>query len=310
MKRFVTIISLTLVFFTVWVTIFVLENLTFVLEEATILSKRPIKTKIEKNLIQRDIPYDPKSGSHLDVYAMPKKEGALKKYPVLIFLHGGLWQGSNKKHFKHIADIAHRQDFVTVIPQFPHYYGMIRRSLLSEEKLSRRRIKAQMRALRQTIFWIQKSITQYEGNPQDLFLMAFGSGAQMAGTLLFSERYLDLNIRKNFKKMIFVSPILDLERTNRMFQEQNINPVFKKESLKLFSPSFLFKENKGGLNIPILILSPEFDYPFLQFQSQEFSKESSLIRHEVIPNSTRKSIVFDLGKKNRSTEAVINFMKI
>ena len=310
MKRLTITISLILVLLSITTTIFVLENLTFVLEQTTVLSKKPVKIKINKDLIHRDILYDRKTNSHLDVYSMPKAEASSKKHFVLIFIPGGLWQGSNKKHFKHIAGIAHEQKMVTVIPEIPHYYGLIRRSLLSEKELSLRRIKTQMNALRQAILWVQKNIIQYEGDPQNLFMMAFGSGAQMGGVLLFSDRYLNAGTRKSFKKMIMISPILDLEKTSRIFYEHSISYVFKKESLKLFSPHFLYQRNKKNSNIPILILSPEFDYPFLQLQSQEFAKISFLIQRKIIPNTTRKSILFELGRRNTLTKTAIDFLNL
>ena len=286
---------------------YIVENLIVVLEQASLLGVRPVRHKIPKDLIYREIVYDPRTSSKLDIYRQPRKTHE-RLYPVLIFIPGGLWQGHNKKNYAHIAGLAHKEDMVAVVVQLPVYYGFITRHLYTEETLASRRFHPQREGLKKALLWVLQNIEKYKGDPKNLILMGLGSGAQLVGSLALlpeAKNQETEKIKKSIKKMVFLSPILDPSKTNPGFHEEHISQVFRGTDLKQLS---LLREGIRP-DMPLLLLSPEQDFPFLHEQAKIFSKRHPQVERHTIKNTSRKTLVFKLGRKDLATRTLIDFLR-
>ena len=283
---------------TVLVVLYVLENLFVILESASIISVRPTKHKIPKDLIHREIVYDKKTGHGLDIYQAPLSASLDSLSRVLVVIPGGFWQGHHKKHYAHIAGVAYKEGMVTVIAQLPYYYGLVSRHFLSEEALHSRRFEAQLKAVKKVILWVKGNIKNYHGDPDHLILMGIDSGAQLLGSLFFISDY-----RKKFnpagvKKLIFVSPILDVKAVSEEFQNQHVAPVFY--GMNLSRLSLLRKDMK--IDRSLFILQPESNLSFLDQQVKKFVQLNSKIQYEVIKKTSRKSLPFRIGREEEVTQ--------
>ncbi len=305
MKRSFTIGLVVFIFITTLATfIYILDNLFLILEKASVMTLKPIKTGVPKELILRQVPYAEKEYHKLDIYTIPADS---RPRPVLIFIPGGLWSGSNKKNYAHIGGMGQRNGFVSVILQLPGYYGFLSRQILDEEKLEERRFLAQKRSLEKAIFWIHRQITHYRGDPNNILIIAYGSGAHLIALSMMQKEALTRTIKKSIRKMIFLSPFLDILNTSNDFEERYLRPIFGKEFHQKNSPLQL----ETPLNMPVLILSPETDFSFMKKQTLNFAQKHKNIQYKVIPNSTRKSLVFKLGRRyDQTTKEIKSFWKI
>ncbi len=289
------------------VSFYIIENLIVVLDQASVLSVRPVKHKISKKLIYQEVMYDQDTSSRLDIYAKNSIKNK-KLYPVFIFIPGGLWQGHNKKNYAHIAGVVSREGFVYVSVQLPYYFGFITRYFKDQKTLKSRGFKRQEKTLRKALLWIQKNIRQFGGDPSRLVLSGFGSGAYLLGSIFLRPQLESqdfLNIKKSVSKMIFLSPILDVVNTNSAFQKNHIQRIFY--GVDVNSLSFLYQKNQ--INFPILILSPEHDFLFLHEQAKELAKRQKKVKHYIIKGATRKSLIFRLGRKDTATNLLVEHLQ-
>ncbi len=304
-----------LVISTLSTALFVLENLIVVLEQASFLSVRPVRSKIPKGLIHEKMIQTNQNALKLDIYKQPQdKNNTL--WPVFIFIPGGLWQGYNKKNYAHLAGVAHKENLVTVVPQLPYYSGFITRHFQNVETLERKGFRGQIEALQEIFFWLNRNIQKFQGDPKKLFIAGFGSGAQLLSSLFFESDHRTMykgekalteeirEIKKNIQKMIFFSPVLDINETNTDFFENHIRLIFQ----DINRSTLFFLNKKIDIRFPVLILSPEKDFPFLQKQAKIFSQINKNTKYVMISGESRRSLIFKIGRKSLATRLFIQFL--
>ena len=282
---------------------FIIENIFSVLDQASTITIKPIKSGIKKEFINIDIAYGNKQHETLDIY---KQQLNNNLKPVFIFIPGGLWQGHNKKNYSHIAGVANRNGYTSVILNYPYYAGFISRHFLNTNTLKEGEFNSQKQSFLKAITWIQKNIHIYGGNPNNITFMAFDSGAHILLTALLTQNNTFVNITK---KIILLSPILDIMNVPNDFKNQHITPIFKKELICDNSPLCKI-DILNNINIPILLLSPEGEMSFLQEQAQIFSNKNKNVTYKIMKKTSRRSIVFRLGRRvEQITTEVNNFIK-
>jgi arylformamidase len=124
--------------------------------------------------VKLDIPYSEPADElrKLDVYA---PENA-KNLPVLFWIHGGGWQGGDKKEarVKPKAFVEKGYVFVSI------NYRLL-------PKVDMRTI---VRDVAESMRWVHKHIAEYGGDPDRILVMGHSAGAQLAALICTDDRYL------------------------------------------------------------------------------------------------------------------------
>jgi acetyl esterase/lipase len=122
----------------------------------------------------RDIAYtDPKAEKQtLDVYA----PAAGKNMPVVIFIHGGGWQGGDKKEVDQKPQAFADKGFVFVS--------------INYRLLPNARIKEMGQDVAKATRWVHDHAKDYGGDPDTLFVTGHSAGAQLAALVCTDESYL------------------------------------------------------------------------------------------------------------------------
>lgn len=123
---------------------------------------------------KRDIPYTEPADSrqNLDVYA-PK--GA-KNLPVVVWIHGGGWQGGDK----------------TEVEQKPQAFvdkGLVFVSV-NYRLLPAVEMGDIIRDVAKSVRWVSDHVAEFGGDPKRLLVMGHSAGAQLAALICTDERYL------------------------------------------------------------------------------------------------------------------------
>ncbi|BBP46050.1 esterase [Thiosulfatimonas sediminis] len=117
------------------------------------------RVEVRENLV-----FDAQTGLTLDVYR--PVEMADKPYPVIVFYWGGRWQEGDKSMYQFVGREFAKRGIVTVIPNYrlwPQvgYQGFLKDSAKAVE-------------------WTERSIAEFSGDQQRIFLMGHSAGAYNA----------------------------------------------------------------------------------------------------------------------------------
>ena len=128
--------------------------------------------KIFKNILYTKIKGANPNFTSLDVYT-PEMS---KNCPVIVFIHWGAWSFGNKGSLNYKTTVFTKANFVYISINYR----------LSPD------IKHPLHAsdVAKAITWIYKHISDYGGDPQNIFLIGHSVGAHLAALIATDERYL------------------------------------------------------------------------------------------------------------------------
>ena len=120
--------------------------------------------------VRRSIPYGELERQTLDVYPVEAAKG------VVVFVHGGYWDGGDKSDYVFLADTLTERDFVTVIVNYRLVPEVTFPSYVQDVALA--------------LDWVFENLSA-DGETANVFLMGHSAGAHIAALLAFDETYLN-----------------------------------------------------------------------------------------------------------------------
>ena len=120
-----------------------------------------------------DLPYGTQPRQKLDVY---RPQAAAPGARVIIFFYGGSWRSGNKADYRFVADALTARGFVVVVPDYRLYPAAIFPAFVEDGAAA--------------ILWVHDNISQFDGDPTQLYLMGHSAGAHIAAMLTLDARYL------------------------------------------------------------------------------------------------------------------------
>ncbi len=210
----------------------------------------------------------------------------------LVFIHGGYWQLFDKSKFYFIADAFADYGITVVIVNYPIAPAANLDSIVSSGK--------------KAIKWLYDNIGQYNGNPEDMYIVGHSAGGHLASMLMFdNSNYLSNAI----KGVCSLSGIFNLLPV----QLSNLNTVLQltNEVVKMYSPVYL----TAIRHIPLLLFVGEQETNEFKSQSSDWydflKKQSVDVELLVLPGLNHFSILNSLAeKKSFLHQYVCKFMKI
>jgi acetyl esterase/lipase len=124
--------------------------------------------------VKRNIPYA-NPGTERQVLDIYSPKGA-KNLPVVFWIHGGGWQGGDKKDVQLKPQAFNEKGFVFVSTNY--------RLLPAVE------METIFRDVARAAGWVHQHIAEYGGDPKRMLIMGHSAGAQLAALLCTDERYL------------------------------------------------------------------------------------------------------------------------
>ena len=142
---------------------------------------QPIATETPAGMqVFREIPYTQAKGVDpdllsLDIYS-PAAQGP---HPVIVMIHGGSWRGGDKNT---TVVSGTKSEFFTA-------NGFVFISI-NYQLAPQAIFPVQEQNVAAALAWVTQHISDYGGNPGELYLMGHSSGGQMAAAVATDERYL------------------------------------------------------------------------------------------------------------------------
>lgn len=196
----------------------------------------------------------------LNVFA-PKKAS---KAPVLIFIHGGSWHSGRKEIYDFMGSRLARRGVVTVIIDYP----------LAPDY----QVPAMEKASARAVQWVKEHISNYGGNPEEIYVSGHSAGGHLAALLAIKkEPWDELGVSNPLKGAILNDPAgLDWywflnEARDRPDGKDNYDAFTDNpDTWKAFSPIYFLTGNE----IPMLIMEGEKTYPGIRLTIDRFRKEA------------------------------------
>jgi acetyl esterase/lipase len=259
---------------------------------------RRYPVRVVRDLVYYRVRNDPDSYRHrLDVYA-PKGK---KRWPVLVFLHGGGWVIGRKDDYfglygyGTVARCLAERGLVVVLPNY---------------RLSPRvRHPAHIQDVARAFAWTCRHVQKYGGDPRRIFVGGHSAGGHLAALLATDERYLKKvgRSRKDIRGVIGVSGVYRVDKFNLKLLltgpggakvlRAEVRPlaVVFGDDPKVARDASPLTHVKKGLP-PFLLLNAGWDYAPLKKMAREFAaalkKNGCAVRSKTVPWRTHETLVF------------------
>lgn len=113
----------------------------------------------------KDIPYGEAPREKSDIYP-----SAFPLSKTLVFIHGGYWRNLDKSYFQFIAKAFQQYNLTIVITTYPLAPQVSINQIVS--------------SCRKAIQWVFDNITQYNGNPDQVYLLGHSAGGHLAAMMM------------------------------------------------------------------------------------------------------------------------------
>jgi acetyl esterase/lipase len=243
--------------------------------------------------VVKDVCYHEGDGAderhRLDLY-LPKGH---KGYPVVFFVHGGMWRSGDKKLYGPVGQVFARNGVGFVAINY---------------RLSpKHKHPAHIEDVARAFAWTHKHIGKHGGRSDQLFACGHSAGGHLVGLLGLDPRHL-----KEYKlDCAAVKGLIPLSGVYEISPNLIFEPYFGKdpEVCKAASPL----THVSGKHPPALILYAEKDFPLLDVMAEQFCKklkgcdcDSAVMK---LMNRTHISIVVGLSDEaDPATQAVLEFV--
>lgn len=207
---------------------------------------------------------------------VPRKANA-KPLPVLIFIHGGNWNSGRKGTYDLLGRNFASKDIITVIPDYTlspaaSYDGMTTQ-------------------IAEVIKWVQKNISEYNGNPNQLYITGHSAGGHLGALAVMNPKY---GIDSKSVSGIILNDAAGLDMKN--YLEEN-PPTTKDDYIATWtsdpikwkdaSPIYFLDKNSP----PFLIYVGDKTYNSIKIANSRFVKALTLFQPDVSPIHLNKKHV-------------------
>ncbi|KAI7906392.1 Alpha/Beta hydrolase protein [Cokeromyces recurvatus] len=187
-----------------------------------------------KQIVSLNIPYY--GNCKLDIYHPEKKTKGRQEEkkrllsPIVIFIYGGGWGSGNKMIYSTLANTLRELGYVVIVPDYRKYPEV--------------KINEIYKDIREAIKWSYKHALEFNGDPEQIYLMGHSAGAQLAAQVVLSDvieqvKY-DQDIHSNQEA---ITPPNTSEKHD---------PIMEKKIDHLYKHHMLFSKDKSNDFLPLV----------------------------------------------------------
>ncbi len=225
----------------------------------------------------------------LDLY-LPKGH---KDFPVLFFVHGGMWRSGNKELYAPLGKLFAKNGVGTVIINY---------------RLSPKvKHPAHVEDVARAFAWAHKNVAKHGGQPDQIFACGHSAGGHLVALLAVDSSHLAAHKLdcKAIKGVIPMSGVYEISPIV-LFE-----PAFGKDAKMCKAASPL--THVTGPHPPALVVYADKDYPMLDVMAETFGKKLKGCECDVavlkVANRTHISIIMGLAdESDPATQAILEFV--
>ena len=280
-----------------------------------------------------DIRYHPGKGRQLlDVFAptLSGKADPARRYPVVLFVHGGTWMVGDKDHGGRIRAVGQslaRQGYVAVLINYRLSPGV--------------RHPEHVKDVARAFAWVRKNIAGYGGDPDRIVLAGHSAGGHLVTLLVTDESYLsdpalalDANARKAIRAVVSLSGVYRVPEAEefRAMASSAIDHLVGEDGGFMRNTLFAFSTRANPFRMvfgddpdvrkkaspiahackglpPMLLLTAESEVPGLRVMSADFAKalrgHGNLVEVAEIEDTTHRTILYQLRAPDSEASKIV-----
>jgi arylformamidase len=193
--------------------------------------------------------YGPTPIEGLDVYVARRAEA-----PINVFIHGGAWRGSLARDNAIAAELFVNAGAHYVVPDFAWVQDVGGSLTIMADQV------------RRAIVWVYRNARTLGGNPGQLYVSGFSSGAHLAGVVLTTDWRRDFDLPADLVKGgLCCSGMFDLKAVR--LSSRNHYVKFTDEMEQALSP----QRHIHHLSAPLILAYGTLETPEFQRQSRDFA---------------------------------------
>lgn len=246
------------------------------------------------------VAYGPSEKQKVDVV----RTDAAKGLPVVIFLHGGVWQMGDRSQYKNVGYAFASRGFVAVTASY-RLAPAVRWPVPVEDAAA-------------IVALAKKNATSWGGDPNQIFIVGHSAGAQLAMVLLYDAKWLAAQklTPADIKGVVNISGVFDLRSPLDEDQADGgfarfIGPVFgaNVDVLRAASPLDIVKKT----GTPLLFITGPADYKAMQAQTEMMTRALGLIGEKppvvVVDGRDHFALVSEIGQPgDKTTTEIVRFL--
>lgn len=227
--------------------------------------------------------------------------------PIVIFLHGGVWQYGSRQATKNVGYAFASRGFVAVNASY---------RLAPAHKWP-----AAIEDAAAVFAAVKKRAVEFGGDPDRIFVVGHSAGGQLAMLLLYDPQWLKKQglTPAAIAGVVNLSGVFDLRAALDEDQDDGgfarfVAPVFGTDVAALRAASPIDVARRTGT--PLLFVSPTEDYQAMREQTVAMTRALSLLGEHapvvvslVVEGRTHDTLVSELGQPgDRATDGVVRFI--
>jgi prenylcysteine alpha-carboxyl methylesterase len=193
------------------------------------------------HLVKKNVKYGDRPRNNMNIYLPVGYNSSSKRYPVVMFVHGGIWIQGDKNLYHKLGEHFSKHNIICVIINYTLYPKGIFEDMLDD--------------IQRAISWIVNTIDKYNGDTSRITLFGHSAGAHLIGLALVDKckrerkKIPDTWHLKDIHSWIAMSGVYDLQlhyqyEKNRLVHI--ISPMWRAatsvERFPLFSPALLLEQ--------------------------------------------------------------------
>jgi acetyl esterase/lipase len=239
--------------------------------------------------VKSNVAYGAHGRQQLDIY-IPRQQPA-SALPVVLFFYGGSWDSGDKEDYLFAAEAFASRGYLTVIPNYRVYPDVKFPEVMQDPASAAK--------------WVKTHISEYGGDPNQVFMVGHSAGAHLLAMLAVNDQYLkQVDLKpKDFKGYIGLAGPYDF----LPLKSDRLKDIFGPDEVQWKSQPIRFVDGKNPPMLLLVGLKDSVVWPRNTFNlAAEITQHQGQVEVVEFPDNGHIDMVAKLAKPLRGNSRLLD----